>query len=122
MMSYCPQFGFPLSVVDQIGALECNSGTLYLDSPKIVCRCSMTQQHFSWCQTVGPYWVRCHVGLSLLSRLSVRAFTQLFDEEQSRYTPPLYTDTYLSLPLVTEAGGILFTHNSYWLMVYDADV
>ncbi|XP_014003320.1 receptor-type tyrosine-protein phosphatase beta isoform X1 [Salmo salar] len=36
-------------------------------------------------------------------RLSVRAFTQLFDEEQSRYTPPLYTDTYLSLPLVTEA-------------------
>uniref|UniRef100_A0A8C8M3B8 protein-tyrosine-phosphatase n=1 Tax=Oncorhynchus tshawytscha TaxID=74940 RepID=A0A8C8M3B8_ONCTS len=44
----------------------------------------------------------CHGGLSLLSRLSVRAFTQLFDEEQSRYTPPLYTDTYLSLPLVTE--------------------
>uniref|UniRef100_A0A8C8ET52 protein-tyrosine-phosphatase n=1 Tax=Oncorhynchus tshawytscha TaxID=74940 RepID=A0A8C8ET52_ONCTS len=36
-------------------------------------------------------------------RLSVRAFTQLFDEEQSRYNPPLYTDTYLSLPLVTEA-------------------
>ncbi|XP_045060884.1 receptor-type tyrosine-protein phosphatase beta isoform X2 [Coregonus clupeaformis] len=36
-------------------------------------------------------------------RLSVRAFTQLFDKEQSRDTPPLYTDTYLSLPLVTEA-------------------
>lgn len=66
--------------------------------------------------------MRCHGCLSLLSRLSVRAFTQLFDEEQSRYNPPLYTDTYLSLPLVTEAGGILFTHNSYWLMVYDADV
>uniref|UniRef100_A0A8C8LKB1 protein-tyrosine-phosphatase n=1 Tax=Oncorhynchus tshawytscha TaxID=74940 RepID=A0A8C8LKB1_ONCTS len=45
----------------------------------------------------------CHGCLSLLSRLSVRAFTQLFDEEQSRYNPPLYTDTYLSLPLVTEA-------------------
>ncbi|CAB1322807.1 unnamed protein product, partial [Coregonus sp. 'balchen'] len=27
----------------------------------------------------------------------------LFDKEQSRDTPPLYTDTYLSLPLVTEA-------------------
>uniref|UniRef100_A0A4W5RUM9 protein-tyrosine-phosphatase n=1 Tax=Hucho hucho TaxID=62062 RepID=A0A4W5RUM9_9TELE len=45
----------------------------------------------------------CHGCASLLSRLSVRAFTQLFDEEQSRYNPPLYTDTYLSLPLVTEA-------------------
>ncbi|XP_070763030.1 receptor-type tyrosine-protein phosphatase beta-like [Enoplosus armatus] len=32
-------------------------------------------------------------------RLSVRAFTQLFDEERS----PLFTDTYLSLPVVTEA-------------------
>ncbi|XP_076119767.1 receptor-type tyrosine-protein phosphatase beta [Alosa pseudoharengus] len=32
-------------------------------------------------------------------RLSVRAFTQLFDES----SPPLYTDTYLSLPVVTEA-------------------
>uniref|UniRef100_A0A3B4XEA2 protein-tyrosine-phosphatase n=1 Tax=Seriola lalandi dorsalis TaxID=1841481 RepID=A0A3B4XEA2_SERLL len=39
-------------------------------------------------------------------RLSVRAFTQLFDEERSDFTMsyPLYTDTYLSLPVVTEAG------------------
>ncbi|KAJ8002746.1 hypothetical protein DPEC_G00162150 [Dallia pectoralis] len=35
-------------------------------------------------------------------RISVRAFTQLYDEDQSRSTPPLYRDTYLSLPLVTE--------------------
>ncbi|XP_063053335.1 receptor-type tyrosine-protein phosphatase beta-like [Engraulis encrasicolus] len=33
-------------------------------------------------------------------RLSVRAFTQLFEEEHSS---PLYTDTFLSLPVVTEA-------------------
>ncbi|KAM3870109.1 receptor-type tyrosine-protein phosphatase beta [Diretmus argenteus] len=36
-------------------------------------------------------------------RLSVRAFTQLFDEDQNAVTSPLYTDTFLSLPLVTEA-------------------
>ncbi|KAM6973817.1 receptor-type tyrosine-protein phosphatase beta [Aplochiton taeniatus] len=36
-------------------------------------------------------------------RISVRAFTQLFDEEQKGFGTPLYTDTYLSLPLVTEA-------------------
>ncbi|XP_029379627.1 receptor-type tyrosine-protein phosphatase beta [Echeneis naucrates] len=38
-------------------------------------------------------------------RLSVRAFTQLFASEGSDLTAvlPLYTDTYLSLPVVTEA-------------------
>ncbi|XP_068169231.1 receptor-type tyrosine-protein phosphatase beta-like [Antennarius striatus] len=38
-------------------------------------------------------------------RLSVRAFTQLFDEEKNDLTSgsPLFTDTYLSLPVVTEA-------------------
>ncbi|XP_030622900.1 receptor-type tyrosine-protein phosphatase beta [Chanos chanos] len=36
-------------------------------------------------------------------RLSVRAFTQLYDEEQGEVSAPLYTDTFLSLPLVTEA-------------------
>uniref|UniRef100_A0A3B3QLF1 protein-tyrosine-phosphatase n=1 Tax=Paramormyrops kingsleyae TaxID=1676925 RepID=A0A3B3QLF1_9TELE len=36
-------------------------------------------------------------------RLSVRAFTQLFDEDQRAFPHPLYTDTFLSLPLVTEA-------------------
>ncbi|KAM4619051.1 receptor-type tyrosine-protein phosphatase beta isoform 1-T1 [Polymixia lowei] len=40
-------------------------------------------------------------------RLSVRAFTQLFDEEHNGRTPsPLYTDTYLSLPLLTEAEPV----------------
>ncbi|XP_036963340.1 receptor-type tyrosine-protein phosphatase beta-like isoform X3 [Acanthopagrus latus] len=38
-------------------------------------------------------------------RLSVRAFTQLFDEEKNGLSvgSPLFTDTYLSLPVVTEA-------------------
>ncbi|XP_044048547.1 receptor-type tyrosine-protein phosphatase beta-like [Siniperca chuatsi] len=38
-------------------------------------------------------------------RLSVRAFTQLFDDEKNDFTvrSPLFTDTYLSLPVVTEA-------------------
>nr|XP_020471463.1 receptor-type tyrosine-protein phosphatase beta-like isoform X2 [Monopterus albus] len=38
-------------------------------------------------------------------RLSVRAFTQLFDEEKNDFSvsSPLFTDTYLSLPVVTEA-------------------
>ncbi|KAM7415227.1 hypothetical protein PAMA_019850 [Pampus argenteus] len=45
-------------------------------------------------------------------RLSVRAFTQLFEEERNSFTvsSPLYTDTYMSLPLVTEAeplGGMI---------------
>ncbi|XP_028440802.1 receptor-type tyrosine-protein phosphatase beta [Perca flavescens] len=35
-------------------------------------------------------------------RLSVRAFTQLFDEEKNDFSSPLYSDTYLSLPVVTE--------------------
>lgn len=39
-------------------------------------------------------------------RLSVRAFTQLIDEEKNGLSvgSPLFTDTYLSLPVVTEAG------------------
>lgn len=36
-------------------------------------------------------------------RLSVRAFTQLFDEEKNELMSPLFTDTFLSLPVVTEA-------------------
>ncbi|XP_029008877.3 receptor-type tyrosine-protein phosphatase beta-like isoform X2 [Betta splendens] len=38
-------------------------------------------------------------------RLSVRAFTQLSDEDKSDFSAlsPLFTDTYLSLPVVTEA-------------------
>uniref|UniRef100_A0A8C2CSF7 protein-tyrosine-phosphatase n=1 Tax=Cyprinus carpio TaxID=7962 RepID=A0A8C2CSF7_CYPCA len=40
-------------------------------------------------------------------RLSVRAFTQLFDEENKECAHPLYTDTYLSLPLLTQSGKTL---------------
>ncbi|XP_054483468.1 receptor-type tyrosine-protein phosphatase beta-like, partial [Anoplopoma fimbria] len=36
-------------------------------------------------------------------RLSVRAFTQLLDEEQKDPSSPLYSDTFLSPPVVTEA-------------------
>ncbi|XP_054883636.1 receptor-type tyrosine-protein phosphatase beta-like isoform X2 [Poeciliopsis prolifica] len=37
-------------------------------------------------------------------RISIRAFTQLFDEEttNSRLASPLFTDTFLSLPIITE--------------------
>ncbi|XP_038146926.1 receptor-type tyrosine-protein phosphatase beta-like isoform X2 [Cyprinodon tularosa] len=37
-------------------------------------------------------------------RISIRAFTQLFDEEatNSKLSSPLFTDTFLSLPIVTE--------------------
>ncbi|MEQ2160610.1 hypothetical protein GOODEAATRI_001063, partial [Goodea atripinnis] len=37
-------------------------------------------------------------------RISIRAFTQLFDEEttNSRLSSPLFTDTFLSLPIITE--------------------
>lgn len=39
-------------------------------------------------------------------RLSVRAFTQLFEEDgrDLTFSSPLFTDTFLSLPVVTEAG------------------
>ncbi|KAL1247087.1 hypothetical protein QQF64_022463, partial [Cirrhinus molitorella] len=36
-------------------------------------------------------------------RLSIRAFTKLFDEDHEEFLSPLYTDTYLSKPFVTEA-------------------
>uniref|UniRef100_A0A8C4DSE1 protein-tyrosine-phosphatase n=1 Tax=Dicentrarchus labrax TaxID=13489 RepID=A0A8C4DSE1_DICLA len=43
-------------------------------------------------------------------RLSVRAFTRLFDENQREFPQPLFTDTYLSSPLRTHAeplGGVV---------------
>ncbi|XP_073725516.1 receptor-type tyrosine-protein phosphatase beta [Misgurnus anguillicaudatus] len=47
-------------------------------------------------------------------RLSVRAFTQLFDEENREFAQVLYTDTYFSIPLLTQSaprngvmGGIM---------------
>ncbi|XP_062850734.1 receptor-type tyrosine-protein phosphatase beta [Trichomycterus rosablanca] len=43
-------------------------------------------------------------------RLSVRAFTQLYDDESKELSNPLFSDTYLSLPLRTPAeplGGIV---------------
>ncbi|XP_043090430.1 receptor-type tyrosine-protein phosphatase beta-like [Puntigrus tetrazona] len=36
-------------------------------------------------------------------RLSVRAFTKLFDEDREEFLSPLYTDTYLSKPFITDA-------------------
>lgn len=36
-------------------------------------------------------------------RLSIRAFTHLFDDE-TMDSSPLFTDTFLSLPISTEAG------------------
>uniref|UniRef100_A0A673N6K6 protein-tyrosine-phosphatase n=1 Tax=Sinocyclocheilus rhinocerous TaxID=307959 RepID=A0A673N6K6_9TELE len=44
-------------------------------------------------------------------RLSVRAFTQLLDEENRECVHPLYTDTYLSLPLTTQSGKTLLFFN-----------
>ncbi|KAI4891813.1 hypothetical protein NFI96_007687 [Prochilodus magdalenae] len=43
-------------------------------------------------------------------RLSVRAFTQLFDDDRVEFSSPLFTDTVLSLPLLTHTepvGGII---------------
>ncbi|KAK7896767.1 hypothetical protein WMY93_022092 [Mugilogobius chulae] len=43
-------------------------------------------------------------------RLSIRAFTRLFDENQREFPLPLFTDTYLSAPLRTHAeplGGVV---------------
>uniref|UniRef100_A0A3P8P794 protein-tyrosine-phosphatase n=1 Tax=Astatotilapia calliptera TaxID=8154 RepID=A0A3P8P794_ASTCA len=43
-------------------------------------------------------------------RLSVRAFTRLFDENHREFSQPLFTDTYLSEPLRTHAeplGGVV---------------
>ncbi|KAG9272106.1 receptor-type tyrosine-protein phosphatase beta [Astyanax mexicanus] len=43
-------------------------------------------------------------------RLSVRAFTQLSDEDQGESSSPLFTDTYLSLPFLTDTepgGGVI---------------
>ncbi|XP_033845040.1 receptor-type tyrosine-protein phosphatase beta isoform X2 [Periophthalmus magnuspinnatus] len=43
-------------------------------------------------------------------RLSVRAFTKLFDENHREFPQPLFTDTYLSAPLRTHAeplGGVV---------------
>ncbi|MEQ2174011.1 hypothetical protein GOODEAATRI_003417, partial [Goodea atripinnis] len=42
-----------------------------------------------------------------LDRLSVRAFTRLFDENHREVAQPLFSDTYLSSPLRTHAGMFL---------------
>lgn len=51
---------------------------------------------------VGKMLLTCCV---FFHRLSIRAFTQLFSDDDS--APPvsaLYTDTFLSLPVYTDAG------------------
>ncbi|KAM9808056.1 receptor-type tyrosine-protein phosphatase beta [Neosynchiropus ocellatus] len=43
-------------------------------------------------------------------RLSIRAFTQLFDDGKNEFSLPLFTDTYMSLPVVTHPeplGGVV---------------
>lgn len=40
----------------------------------------------------------------MIFRLSVRAFTKLFDEDHEEFLSPLFTDTFLSKPFVTDAG------------------
>lgn len=42
--------------------------------------------------------------MGYLFRISIRAFTQLFDEELKEFTQPLYSDTFFSLPITTESG------------------
>ncbi|XP_055773101.1 receptor-type tyrosine-protein phosphatase beta-like, partial [Salvelinus fontinalis] len=39
-------------------------------------------------------------------RISVRAFTQLFDEDHREFPQPLYRDTFLSPPIRTQAGEL----------------
>lgn len=36
-------------------------------------------------------------------RISIRAFTQLFDEDLKEFTKPLYSDTFFSMPITTES-------------------
>uniref|UniRef100_A0A667ZM29 protein-tyrosine-phosphatase n=1 Tax=Myripristis murdjan TaxID=586833 RepID=A0A667ZM29_9TELE len=60
-------------------------------------------------------------------RLSIRAFTQLFDEDANGINSPLYTDTYLSLPVVTEAGWLFpfnrsLRHNTTFYARFNPDL
>ncbi|XP_021511826.1 receptor-type tyrosine-protein phosphatase beta isoform X1 [Meriones unguiculatus] len=56
-------------------------------------KCDPSQQHF--CD--GP--LKPHTAY----RISIRAFTQLFDEDLKEFTKPLYSDTFFSLPITTES-------------------
>ncbi|XP_015338496.1 receptor-type tyrosine-protein phosphatase beta isoform X2 [Marmota marmota marmota] len=56
-------------------------------------KCDPTQQKF--CD--GP--LKPHTSY----RISIRAFTQLFDEDLKEFTKPLYSDTFFSLPITTES-------------------
>uniref|UniRef100_F7IQM0 Receptor-type tyrosine-protein phosphatase beta n=1 Tax=Callithrix jacchus TaxID=9483 RepID=F7IQM0_CALJA len=56
-------------------------------------KCDPTQQKF--CD--GP--LKPHTAY----RISIRAFTQLFDEDLKEFTKPLYSDTFFSLPITTES-------------------
>ncbi|XP_053318377.1 receptor-type tyrosine-protein phosphatase beta isoform X2 [Spea bombifrons] len=40
-------------------------------------------------------------------RISIRAFTQLFSEDMREFPEPLYTETYFSLPITTEAEPLV---------------
>lgn len=41
---------------------------------------------------------------TVFSRISIRAFTQLFSEDPKELPKPLFADTFFSLPITTEAG------------------
>uniref|UniRef100_A0A2K5R1F1 Receptor-type tyrosine-protein phosphatase beta n=1 Tax=Cebus imitator TaxID=2715852 RepID=A0A2K5R1F1_CEBIM len=56
-------------------------------------KCDPTQQKF--CD--GP--LKPHTAY----RISIRAFTQLFDEDLKEFIKPLYSDTFFSLPITTES-------------------
>ena len=57
---------------------------------------------------------RWPAGRCVCSRLSVRAYTQLLDDHQNAGASPLFTDTYLSLPVVTEAGKRVLSESLPW--------
>ncbi|KAB0403893.1 hypothetical protein E2I00_016985 [Balaenoptera physalus] len=52
-------------------------------------------------------------------RISIRAFTQLFDEDLKEFTKPLYSDTFFSLPITTESvtGRLLVIFFSFYYIL-----
>nr|KAF6497299.1 protein tyrosine phosphatase receptor type B [Rousettus aegyptiacus] len=47
-------------------------------------------------------------------RISIRAFTQLFDEDLKEFAKPLYSDTFFSLPITTESGKANFSIYTFY--------
>lgn len=78
----------------------------------------------NWCcwsatehRNTSPQLLTVYVCVCVCSRrLSVRAFTRLFDENHREFSQPLFTDTYLSEPLRTHAGETA-DHFHWWLKI-----